>query len=196
MIMETFMVIFLTVLILAACIGLEKMVHPNFDLAESTRQLKTDVGRVLSVLFSSKTARHIFDPSLWEDYLKILGEYAHTAFKPTCLASFRDGTPFIRIIFVMSRLFTREELETLCSLLTLKLNQYLMPYGLSWRIFVEYHIHESEVAIYMYYCEFKEDLQPFQRLYRIAVRRKASSEYGMLHDEELDKEVNYARPKP
>ena len=196
MIMEIVMVLFLVLLALTICIGCEKLLHPKLDLAECTRQFKTDFKRVLGVLFGGDNARHIFDPSLWEDYLKILAEYAHTAFKPTCLASFRDGVPFIRIVFVMNRLFTREEVETLCNLLTLKLNQYLMAYGLSWRIFAEYYIHESELAIYMYYCEFKEDLPSFQRLYRIAVRRKTSSEYGMLHDEELDREVNHVKSKP
>ena len=78
------------VLFLCAFIGVgilvEKVRHPNFNLAESTRQFKRDLGSIISVLFSGDTARHIFDASLWENFLKILEEYYHNAFTPACQA--------------------------------------------------------------------------------------------------------------
>lgn len=196
MIMELFLVLFSLGIILAACIGCEKVVHPNNDLAECTRQFKSDFGRVLGVLFSDNNTRHVFDASLWEHFLGILREYHHEAFTPTWQARFFDGTPQLCIFFVPNRELAAGDLNRLCKLLCLKFSQYLSLYGLSWRLFSEYTILDGTISVNLFYAEFREDLQPFFKQYHIAVRRKATGGYGVLHDEELDKEVNYARPKP
>ncbi len=196
MIIEIFTVIFLMALALAFCVGGVKMTHPNYDLAECTRKFKADLGRVLSVLFSGDNARHIFGMSFWENCLKILAEYCHDAFPPECLADYYDGTPRIRFSFVPNRKLSAEELNQLCKLLCLKSRQYLQLYGLSWRMFSEYHVLDGSITISIYYSEQKEDLQPFFKRYRIAVKHASTDNQGVLHDEELDREINYARPKP
>ena len=196
MIIEIFMVLSLTALALTVCIGGVKMTHQNYDLAECARKFKADLGRVLSVLFSGDNARHIFDMSFWENCLKILAEYCHDAFPPECLAEYYDGTPRIRFSFVPTRKLSAEELNQLCKLLCLKSRQYIQLYGLSWRMFSEYHVLDGSIAINIYYSECKEDLQPFFKRYRIAVKHASTDNQGVLHDEELDREINYARPKP
>ena len=190
MVMEIFMVLLSIALILAACIGCEKVVHPKLDLAECTRKFKSDLLRILSVLFSGDNARHIFDASLWEHFLVIFKEYHHDAFTPTCQAGFFDGTPRLCISFVPNRELAADDLNRLCKLLCLKMNQYLMLYGLHWRIFSEYSLMDGTAYVNIFYAEFKEDIPPFLKRYRIAVRRKAAGGYGVLHDEALDREIN------
>ncbi len=190
MVMEIFMVLLSIALILGACIGCEKVVHPKLDLAECTRKFKSDLLRILSVLFSGDNARHIFDASLWEHFLVILKEYHHDAFTPTCQAGFFDGTPRLCISFVPNRELAADDLNRLCKLLCLKFSQYLQLYGLCWQHFAEYSILDGTMRINLYYAEFKEDIQPFFKRYRIAVNRRAAGGYGVLHDEALDKEIN------
>lgn len=196
MLVDFFIVLFMVAGIIAACIGGVKVGHPNYDLAECTRKFKTDSGRILSVLFNSNTARHVFDLSFWENCLNILSEYCHDAFQPTYMADYYDGTPRIRFSFVPSHKLTSEELGRLGMLLCLKFRHYLQLYGLSWRMFSEYHVLDGSVAIYIYYSEHKEDLQPFLKRYRIAVKHVSTDNQGVLHDEELDREINYVKPKP
>lgn len=195
MVVEIFGILIVTALIIVVCIFGESIAHPQYSLAECTRKFKADAGAIVSVLFSSDPVRHIFDASLWENFLAILKEYCHDAFTPAYQAEFFDGTPRIQISFVPSRALNVEELNRLCKLLCLKLRQYLHAYGLSWRMFGEYHVLNGTVVIYLYYSEFKEDLQPFLKRYRLAVKNKVSADHGVLHDEELDREINYAKPK-
>lgn len=187
------------VLFLCGFIGVgimvEKVRHPNFNLAESTRHFKKDLSCIISVLFSGDTVRHIFDASLWENFLKILEEYHHNAFTPACQVDFYDGTPRLCITFVPNRELNAEELSRLCKLLCLKFRQYLQLYGLCWRLFPEYHVLNGTVIINIFYSEFKDDLQPFLKRYRIAVKHKTVDNYGVLHDDSLDKEINHARQK-
>lgn len=196
MLLEVFMIFLVLSLITGCWIFGEKMSHPNYNLAECTRKFKSDLGGIISVLFSSNTARHIFDSSLWENFLGILKEYCHNSFTPACQADFYDGVPRIHISFVPCRELTADELSRLCKLLCLKLNQYLQIYGLHWRMFGEFHVLDNTATIHIYYSEFKEDLQPFLKRYRIAVKHKSAKNHGVLHDEELDREINYAKPKP
>lgn len=195
MLLEFFTILLSLGLIVAVCIGCEKIIHPKFDLAECTRKFKADLGKILHVLFGSNTERHIFDTSLWEHFLEILKEYVHDAFTPSCQADFYDGTPRICISFVPNRELAPNDLNRLCKLLCLKLSQYLQLYGLHWRLFAEYNLLDNTVVVNLYYAEFKEDFQPFLKRYRIAVRRKAAGGYGVLHDEALDKEINNGSPR-
>lgn len=196
MISEIFMVLFFCGLIAAVCIGCEKVIHPMFDLAECTRRFKTDFGRVMSVLFSSNSERHVFDASLWENFLTILNEYIHAAFPPNYKVDFYDSTPRFCIAFVPNRELTAEELNRLVKLLCLKFSQYLQLYGLCWRMFGEYHVLDGTIHIFLYYAEFSADCQPFFKRYRIAVKHKSNASHGVLHDEALDKELNHVQNKP
>lgn len=173
----------------------EKIIHPDFNATEATRQFKKDLGSIVSVMLSKEISRHVFDASLWEHFHGILKEYHHDSFAPTYQADLYDGTPRISITFVPNHELTKEELNRLCKLLCLKLSQYLQLYGLCWRLFAEYHVLDGTVMVNIYYSEFKEDLQPFLKRYRIAVKRKTTGNCGALHDESLDKEINYAKPK-
>lgn len=195
MLLQVFIILLILASILAACIWGEKIAHPNYNPAECTRKFKTDFSGIVSVLFSSNYKRHIFDASLCENIQKVLKEYCHDAFEPSFSADFYDGTPRIHIAFVPCREFASDELSRLVKLLRLKLNQYLQIYGLCWRTFGEYHVLDDTVTVYIYYSEHKEDLQPFLKRYRIAVKHKTTASQGVLHDEELDREINYVEPK-
>jgi len=144
---------------------------------------------VLSILFSTEVQRHIFDESLTENFLKILDGHYHNAFEPNFQAVFFEGVPVIRISFVPVRPFTEEELQKLCRLLSLKFRQYCQNSGLSWRHFVEYHLMGDGIVLNLYYCEFKSDYQSFMRRYRVSIREKANRDFGVLRDENLDKEL-------
>jgi len=186
-------IFFICIIILG--ISIEKIFHPNFNATEATRAFKKDLGSIVSILFSKDISRHNFDASLWEYFLAILKEYLHAAFTPAFQADFYDGTPRISITFVPNHELTKEELNRLCKLLCLKFSQYLQLYGLCWRLFAEYHVLDGTVMINIFYAEFKEDLQPFLKRYRIAVKRKATGSCGVLRDESLDKEINHVKPE-
>ncbi len=186
-------IIIVIICIIIIGILVEKVIHPNFNATEATRQFKKDFGSIVHVLFSKETLRHVFDASLWEHFHGILKEYRHDAFAPSLQADFYDSTPRICITFVPNRELTAEELNRLCQLLRLKMNQYLQLYGLCWQKFAEYHVLDGTVIINIFYSEFKEDLQPFLKRYRISVKHKATGNYGVLHDESLDKEINNDR---
>ena len=139
---------------------------------------------------------HVFDASLWENFLTILNEYIHAAFPPNYKVDFYDSTPRFCIAFVPNRELTAEELNRLVKLLCLKFSQYLQLYGLCWRMFGEYHVLDGTIHIFLYYAEFSADCQPFFKRYRIAVKHKSNASHGVLHDEALDKELNHVQNKP
>ena len=48
---------------------------------------------------------------------------------------------------------------------------------------------QDYVRIYLYYQEFPEDRENFERRYRETIREKVGVDFGYLRDDELDKEM-------
>lgn len=188
--METLILFFfLALAILILGILWEKARFNGYNLAECTRQFKTDAYTILHVLFSGETVRHTFDASLQEELLKILSDYQHTAFSPTMQVSFLNEVPTLQLTFVPARDFERKELMRLCHLVRLKFLQYCMVNGLKWRCFTEFHILNDGMLINVFYCEFKEDEAPFKKRYRSSVQQSVSSDFGVLRDKDLESDL-------
>lgn len=180
---------FLAFAVILFGILLEKARFNSYNLAECTRQFKTDVNTILHVLCSKETVHHTFDASLEEELLKILADYHHTAFLPTMQVSFLNEVPTLQLTFVPARDFERKELMRLCHLVRLKFLQYCMVNGLKWRCFTEFHILNDGMLINVFYCEFKEDEAPFKKRYRSSVQQSVSSDFGVLRDKDLESDL-------
>lgn len=186
--MEILKCIALVLLLFSIGLLIEKMVHNEYSLYQLTQQLRKDMVTIIKALLG-KPVRHIFHPQLAEEFKKVVKPYVNPAFETGAYCDYNYKPPFVGIQFVPNHLLESEELIELCDLLLLKFRQYLAINNFNWRNFVYFNTGQNYINVYIYYEELPEDTEPFLERYRMALREKVTPDYGMVYDEELDKEL-------
>lgn len=182
---------FITVLILLIILALlvEKALHMSYSLKQVVYQLKKDIKSIVKYLMTPEIVRHTFDITLQDEFRNVVIPYKHEAFEIEFDSRLIQNVPTIRIRFVPKRKFDTEELIELSNLLLLKLRRYLCILNLKWNTFVDYRTDENYVYVNLHYAELEEDCKNIILLYNQSIRQKSDIDYGVLRDDELNKEL-------
>lgn len=179
----------LIVLFFVFAMTMEKLFHMSYSLEQLVYQLKSDIGLVLKALTSKPIVRHQFNLQLAQELKNVARPYTNIAFDIDVGASFNSGTPFVGIHFIPNNKFEVNELNEITGLLLLKFRRYLFVNGLHWRTFACFSSGHDFTNIYLYYAEVPEDIENFLYRYRMTIREKVAPDYGVLQDDELNKEL-------
>lgn len=182
---------YISILILALILGLsiEKMLHMQYSLKQLVHQLKSDMYTIIKALFSSEPIRHIFDLQLVEELKSVVREYALPTFDIDVFNDMYNGSPIVAVCFVPKNKLEKEQLEEASQYVLLKFKRYLMIHNLNWRVFVTYKKINEYVHIYIFYAEFTDDINSFNKNYKQAIKEKSDVDYGTLQDDDLNKEL-------
>lgn len=181
----------LVVVILLFVLGLcvEKLFHPSVDITKTTYLLKNDIVKVVKAVISKEKIRHTFDEDFFEKIKTVVKEYCAIGMDIDVIPCFNSGTYLIGVQFVPNKKFVVEELETITNRLKILFRRYLYKKQMNWRIFACFETGQDYVRVYLYYQEFPEDRENFERRYRETIREKVEVDFGYLRDDELDKEL-------
>lgn len=167
----------------------EKLFHPSADVTKTVYLLKRDIVKVVKAFVSQEKIRHIFEEDFLERIKNVVKQYSAVGMDIDVLPLYHDGLYFIAVQFVPDRCFTVEELETITNRVKILFRRYLCKKQMRWRIFPCFESSQEYVRIYLYYEEFIEDRDVFERRYRESVKEKVGKDFGYLRDEDLDKEL-------
>lgn len=181
--------IIIILLLITSSLLIEKILHPSYSLKKVVYQFKKDVKCIFTAFMATEPVRHTFDITLKDELSNIVEPYKHDAFEIEFGFVLIQNVPTICVRFVPKKKLSKEELIELSHLLLLKFRRYLILHGFNWRTFVDYRTDEYYVYINIHYAEYKEDHQNIILLYRQTIRQKSDIDYGVLHDEDLNKEL-------
>lgn len=176
---------------IAISLLLIKIFNPKKSWEEIARILKNIFISICKGLFAENKQRHVFDQSLLEELKNIVKPYANLNFEIQTSNYARSGTPFLAVTFIPNKnKLEQEDLLELTQLSLMKFRRYLSINELYWHDFAVYEIYSHQVNIIIYYAEFKEDVENLRCRYRNTVIDQLSDDYGYIHDETLDSEIN------
>lgn len=179
-----FIIIILIVLLLT------KVFNPKKSWEEIARIIRNNFISICKGLFAENRQRHIFDVSLSEELKNIVKPYSNLNFEIQTSNAFRSGTPYLAICFIPNRKLEQESLLEVTQLSLMKFRRYLSINELYWHNFAVYEIYSNQVNVIIYYAEFEEDLENLRIRYRNTIREKWNDDYGFIHDDDLEREVN------
>lgn len=187
--MEILRIIMVIVLLFILALLVEKLLHMSFSLEQLVHQLKSDIKIVVKALMSKPVTRHKFNSRLAEELRCVARPYSNTAFDIDVGAYFDSGTPFIGIHLVPHHQMEVEELNEVTNLLLLKFRRYLLVKSLNWKTFACFSSGHDFVNVYLYYAEIPDDIENFMHRYRATIKEKVAPDYGILQDDDLNKEL-------
>lgn len=187
--MIIFKSLLIIVLLFFLALLMEKLLHMSYTLEQVVYQLKSDIGIVAKALTSKEVVRHIFNTQLAEELRNVARPYSNTAFDIDVGAYFNSGTPFVGVHFIPHHKLEVEELNQVANLLLLKFRRYLLINALNWKTFTCFSSGHNFVKVYLYYAEMPEDIESFMYRYRMTIKEKVAPDYGILQDDELNKEL-------
>ncbi len=188
--MELVKIIIIVLLLFICALLVEKAFHMSFSLKQIVYQLKTDIKVVIKALTSKEVIRHCFSQQLEEELRNVARPYSNIAFDIDIGSYFNSGTPFIGIHLIPHHKMEVKELNELTNLLLLKFRRYLLINNLGWKTFACFSSGHDFVRIYLYYAEVPEDLENFRYRYQMTIRENTDTDYGILEDDDLNKELD------
>lgn len=180
----------LIVILLSFGLLFEKALHQEETAEQIAKRFKNNIKTIIKVLFTKEKDRHVFDISLFEGMKEVAQPYHNGAFEDIYNICMYHSVPCLEFIFVPRGNITDEELQEVTSLLLLKFRDYLFINKLNYLSFAMYQLDNNRIVVTIYYAEFKEDVKPFKSLYRRIIDEHTDHDYGVLHDADLDKELN------
>ena len=187
--MEVLKALVVVILLFTSGLCVEKLFHPSADITKTTYLLKSDIVKVIRAVVSKEKIRHTFDEDFFEKIKIVVKEYCAIGMDIDVIPCVNNGTYYIGVQFVQKKQFEVEELETLTNHLKILFQRYLCKKQMNWRSFVCFETGQDYVRIYLYYQEFPEDRENFERRYRETIREKVGVDFGYLRDDELHKEM-------
>ncbi len=187
--MTILIIITITGVLIITGLLVEKMIHFDYSLKEISLQLKADIGTVAKAFFQENIQRHIFNPQLAIELRNVARPYSNTAFDIDVFATSNSGTPYIGINFIPSKKYEIEELNEITSLLQLKFRRYMLVNELNLKSFSCFSSGHDFINVFLYYAELPEDIENFMYRYRMTLKEKVDTDYGLLQDEDLNKEL-------
>lgn len=188
--MELVKIIIIVLLLFICALLVEKAFHMSFSLKQIVYQLKTDIRVVIKALTSKEVIRHCFSQQLAEELRNVARPYSNTAFDIDVGAYLNSGTPFIGVHFIPHHKLDVKELNEVTNLLLLKFRRYLLINNLSWKTFACFSSGHDFVRVYLYYAEVPDDLENFRYRYKMTIRENTDADYGILEDDDLNKELD------
>ncbi len=176
-------------LLLIAGLLMKKAFHPEYNVTQATKALKSDIRNVFKALVEKEQIRHTFDNTLSDDINTITKPYSNIGFEIYIRRNELRGCPAISVSFVPNHTLEDLELQELSRLLVIKFKEYTAYYKSNWQVFAMYTVGSDYVNIYIVYSEFKSDIESFTNLYRYNVRQKTTTLGGILRDPELEAEL-------
>lgn len=172
-------------------LAVEKLVHMDYDVTGVTMALKQDVKKFVNAVFSEPQKRHAFDITLSNDIKIVTKPYTKVGFEIQLVNKLLRNVPVVGIQFVPDHELEEAELQELMRLLIIKFREYMVYYGLNWKVFATYSVGSDYVHVFLCYTEWECDIHPFVNVYRQTVRHKMDKSGGVLRDEELEEEMKH-----
>lgn len=192
LLLTIFLIMLVLVDILTHWFDYEYRRYPDANWFNWALYLKSDIRSIAKVLCTKNKVRHVFSPVLWEHIKQVVEPYRNTAFEAEhdpapCLY---DLVPCYELWFVPKEIYDTDKLQEITNLIQLKFRGYLHINALKYRNFAIYQKYDMRICVRIYYAEFEEDTFPYEEQYRYLLKEKSPVDYGALHDEDLDKELN------
>ncbi len=188
--MDVFRILIIIVLLITVGLLVEKALHMSYSLKEVVYQFKADLKNLLTYFFTDEPVRHTFDPQMIADIEKVSEPYMNKSFEFDSKPGNIQGVPAVFIRFVpKNRSLEADELMELSNLILLKFRRYQTIYNLNWKSFVTYTTDSNYVYFNLLYAEFKEDLKAYSALHQRCIKEKSDIDYGVLTDNDLNKEL-------
>lgn len=186
-----FLAILIFMIIIVAGLAYEKHSHPGFCGVDLVYQFKKDFKKLVIAFLTSKKDRHSYDLLFLDEMRAVVKEYAHPQFETVVFPGYLDNerVPFLCVQFKPKSTLSDEECGEIANLILLKFRQYLYSYMLGWRNFIYYSIGKDFIRFFVYYDEFPEDKDSFERKYKIRLRQNENTMCGLIEDEQLNKEL-------
>ena len=186
-----FIAILIIMIFVIGGLAYEKSLHQDFTCINLVYQFKNDLKEILVAFISSRKNRQSFDLLFWDEMRALVKEYSHPQFETVVTTGYFDNekVPFLCVQFKPKSTLSDEECGEIANLILLKFRQYLYSYMLGWRNFIYYSIGKDFIRFFVYYEEFPEDKDGFERKYKIHLRQNENNLCGLIEDEQLTKEL-------
>ena len=191
MILDLFKIALIVLLVFIMLVLIEYARNPQNGLRGAAQQLKKDWRDIKKGITEEPKVRHIFDSTFLADIRNIVEPYAAIGMEIDVQQLYGNSLPYIGVEFVPKQKLTEEELATLADYIKIKFRRYWMARGITARCFSIYSQQINDVQIRLLYPEFEEEYPVYVRTYQQHVLEKSGSDYGCLHDEELDNELKH-----
>lgn len=200
-------ILIVTLAIAILILIMEKYAHPELTIKEVAKVTLMDIGSVVKKLLKwiirgiIDFIKDLFRPAptpryRWQgDYLlggdlrAIADEFANPLSDINIVVTGNSGTPMVGITFTPKKVMTKDEVTDLTRILLERFRNYLRNMGLNWLSFGCFTNYRRCVEIYLYYAEFPEDMDNFRGRYLDTIAEPEKKDYGILRDEELEREL-------
>ncbi len=178
------------ILFLVCGLLLEKAFHPHNSMEWIATRFRKNIVTVVKVFLPWRKQRHIFSLELETALKAVTDPYREMAFEALVGNYADEATPCLCIAFVPRRGLSVTDLQAVTNLALLKCRDYLDVNGLPFRTFAVYQSIQQRIHVKVYYAEFSEDISAFDKCYQKAIAKAVGMNYGCLHDDALDMELN------
>lgn len=152
------------------------------DLFVICQKLAAAVVGYLQAENTARRPRWCFGDDLWCALDVIIADYRYNKLEYE-MGQSESGLPaYLFIHFYAQQAMTEERAQELLWHLTAAFRQNLAAYGLSFAVVPTYYISNSEVTIYLYYCEYPDELPLLTALRDRIGRSGATPGFGTLKD--------------
>lgn len=169
---------------------LEKVFHPNEGAEWIATRVKRNIEVIVEIFWGKTKLRHIFDATLIEDMKSVANAYREPTFEVVFGVYNENDVPCFDIAFVPKRGLNDLDFQAVTDLLLLKYRDYLTMSNLQFQSFAVYQILQQRLHVKIYYAEFNNEVPALMKCYQTAIARVVGRDYGCLHDEDLDRELN------
>ncbi len=142
----------------------------------------TDFCDALEKFRRDRRPRHIFDYSLECDFRAVLKQYAFNSFEPYINVIYTPIPSVIQVGFITQKAATDEIAIEVMEHIVSKFRHYQTAYNLSMPFFPYYYIQNTEVYIFIIYCEYQQELPDFYRVVNQVVMSRTDGSFDTLKE--------------
>lgn len=168
---------------------LEKLFHMDADISKCVHLLKGHAHDVVEALFKKEKIRRNLVEEIGDKPKNIVAQDSAPGMDIDIGQCIKDETSCYVVQFVPNKKLDIQELQRITNLVKICVRRHLNIKGLPWRTFACYEAGLYCVTIYVYYEEFSEDKEHFERRYEAAVKEAVGVDFGCLRDSDLDREL-------
>ena len=142
----------------------------------------TDFCDALEMFRRNRRPRHIFDYSLECDFRAVLKQYAFNSFEPYINVIYTPIPSVIQVGFITQKAATDEIAIEVMEHIVAKFRHYQTACNLSMAFFPYYYIQNTEVCIFIIYCEYQQELPDFYKIINSVVMSRTDGSFGTLKE--------------
>lgn len=149
------------------------------------QRLAAAIAKCIEADQRARRPRWCFGDSLWYAFDAIIKDYQYIKLEHEMGQSENELPAYVFIHFYAQQAMTEDRAQELLWHLTAAFRQYLTACGLNFVVVPTYYISKAEVIIYLYYCEYADELPLLYTLRNQLAQSGTTPGFGTLKDPSL-----------